>query len=56
MSLYIIYIIILAIINGNIIFLTDFRKNYLSIKFYENPTSGRRVIPCGWTARKTWRR
>jgi len=24
-----------------------------NIKFHENPSSGSRVIPCGWTDRRT---
>ena len=31
-----------------IVFSTDFRKN-LNIKFYQNPSIGSRVIPCGET-------
>jgi len=27
-----------------------------SIKFHENPSSGSRVVPCGWTDDRTYRR
>jgi len=26
-----------------------------NIKFHENPSSGNRVVPCGWTDEQTWR-
>jgi len=28
----------------------------LTIKFHENPSSGSRVVPCGRTGGRTWRR
>jgi len=33
------------------IFSTEFRKkkNYSNVKFYANPSSGSRVVPCGQT-------
>jgi len=29
--------------------LDRFSKKYSSTKFHKNPSSGRRVVPCGWT-------
>jgi hypothetical protein len=29
-------------------------ENYSNIKFYENPSNGRRVFPCGRTDGQTW--
>ena len=40
--------VILSNFNGILIFSTDFRK-ILNIEFREDPTSGRRVVPCGRT-------
>ena len=28
-------------------------ENYWNTKFYENPSSGSRIVPCGWTDGKT---
>ena len=28
-------------------------EKYSNIKFHENPFSGSRVVPCGWTDRRT---
>ena len=34
-------------------FSTDYRKKYSNIKFHENPSSRRRVVPCGHTEGQT---
>ena len=36
------------------LFLPDFRKEF-NMKFHENSSTGRRVIPCGRTEERTWR-
>ena len=35
------------------LFMSDFNENTQISNFYENPSSGRRVIPCGQTDRQT---
>jgi hypothetical protein len=37
--------------NETLTFSTDFRKKILNIKFYQNPSNGSRVVPCGRTDR-----
>ena len=44
--------IILVQIEWNLIFCDIFEK-YLNAKFYESPSSGSRVVPCGQTDRQT---
>ena len=39
--------------NETLNFSTYFFKNTQSIKFHENPSSGSRVVPCGWTDGQT---
>jgi hypothetical protein len=30
------------------------KKKFSNIEFHENPSSGRRVVPCGWTDTQTY--
>jgi hypothetical protein len=46
--------ILLWDLNQTWIFSTYFRQN-LNIKFYKNPSSGSRVVPCGRSDGQTWR-
>jgi hypothetical protein len=39
--------------NEDNIFQTDFRK--IQVKIYENPSCGKRGVPCGQTKRRLWR-
>ena len=48
------YQLFLSYFNGTWTFSTDFRKKYSNIESHENPFSGRRVVPCGWTDRQTY--
>ena len=45
------YPLFLSDFNESSIFSTNFQKKNSKNKFYENPTSGIRVVPCG---RKEW--
>ena len=45
------YLLFLSDFIKTSIFSRDFRKNTRWIKFHENPSSGSRVVPCGWTDR-----
>jgi len=36
-------------------FFSQIFKKHWNIKFCENPSSGRRVVPCRQTDRQTWR-
>jgi hypothetical protein len=44
------YLVFLSDFNETWISSTDFRE-HSNIKFHENPSSGSRVVPCGWTDR-----
>jgi len=45
--------VFLSNFNETSIFWTDFQKNTQISNFYENPSSGSRVVPCGMTDRWT---
>jgi len=47
------YLLFLSDFTETWIFSTEFQK-YLSIKFHENPSSDRRLVPCGHTYILTW--
>jgi hypothetical protein len=40
----------------NLNFCRQIFEKYSNIKFHENPSSGNRVVPCGWTDGRTDRR
>ena len=52
-SLHVKYPLFLWDFNETWIFSTPFRKKSSKIRFYQNPSSGSRVVPCGQTDRCT---
>jgi hypothetical protein len=52
-GLHVKYLLFWSGFNETWIFPTHFQKKYTNIKFYENPSRGSRVVPCGLTDGRT---